>query len=458
MHVLFIYPSIGIGTNVCHAITSLGGMLKAHGHKTDLFVLTNSKNINITDETPGALISAVKKVNPDLVAISLTSPQKKYTEEIIKFLKSRFKFPIVVGGVCPTLFPSFIEETPELDGLCRGAGEWPLLDYVTALEKGTDYTGIKNWWFRHDGKIFKNPMRENNIPLDEYPFPDFEIFPREHYAAYPNLFFARGCPFPCANCCNHALKKINDTTGSTYVKFKSVNRAMEEIKLFIKTINPTWLAFDDDSFVKNKKWLNEFCQIYPTVTNLPFHCNAFPSSVDLDLCKMLKKAGCRLLCIGIEAGDETVRMQILKRPLRDQHIIDAFRYAKEAGLSTHAFNMIGLPGETAKAFKRTVKLNKMVLPDSFQLSVFFPYEGTDLYSLVEEKKLMSNRHTSSYFSGESVLNLPGFSRRQIKWQFFWFGFNVYRRSNLKKALIYLKSNIKVYFPKVHSTYMRLRYG
>ncbi|MBM3251251.1 MAG: B12-binding domain-containing radical SAM protein [Candidatus Omnitrophica bacterium] len=450
MHLLIIYPNINLEPAVSHGITALAGMLKAHGHSVSLLVLDKYKAIK-----EGQIYSQVSVINPDVIGLSLTSNQKRYAKEIITGLKRNFHIPIVVGGVYPTLFPEFIKEVEGIDGLCRGEGEEALIEYLDCLQQNKDYYRIKNWWFKKDGKIITNPIRPFNQNLDNYPLPDYEIFPKDFFH-YPNMAFTRGCPFPCAYCSNHALKNIYSDNGP-YLRFKSVARALEEIKIYIDKINPSWLGFDDDSITKNKEWLKEFCEKYPKVSSIPFHCNSFPSAINSEVCRMLKSAGCRVIGIGVESGDEEIRIKTLKRPIKNQDIIAAFKCAKDAGLLTHSFNMIGIPGETKECFKETVKLNRVIQPDYFQLTVFYPYEGTQLYEVVRQKGLSTNRDIDTFFCGESVLDMPGFSRSQIKWQYFCFGYNIYKKTNFRKALLCLKSNIKVYLPRIHRLYMKLRY-
>jgi len=451
MHLLIIYPNFGLAPAASHGVTALSGMLKEKGHKVSLLVLASNADLKESN-----LCSALNRINPDLIGFSLTANQKKYAKDAIPVLKRHFNVPILVGGVYPTLFPEFIEQVEGIDGLCRGEAEEPLTEYLDCLEQERDYTGIANWWFRDNGRIIKNPMRPFKQELDSYPAPDFEIFPKDFYY-YPNMSFTRGCPFPCTYCCNHAIKGLY-SKEHPYLRFKSVNRALEEVRSFIRVINPTWLGFDDDCITKNKEWLSEFCQKYPSVTRLPFHCNAFPSTVDLETCKMLKKAGCRLIGIGIESGDEETRTKVLKRPIKNEQIISAFRYAKEAGLQTHSFNMIGIPGESEESFYKTIELNKEIQPDYFQLTVFYPYEGTQLWDTVNNRGVLTGRDIDNFFCGESVLDLEEFSKSRIKWQYFWFGYNVYKDVNFKKALYLLKSNIKVYLPRLHKAYMKVRYN
>lgn len=61
------------------------------------------------------------------------------------------------------------------------------------------------------------------------------------------------------------------------------------------------------------------------------------------------------------------------------------KVAKEYGLETSSFNMIGIPGETPSMFEKTIELNQMVKPDSLILASYYPFPGSPLGDLCKEK-------------------------------------------------------------------------
>jgi radical SAM superfamily enzyme YgiQ (UPF0313 family) len=128
--------------------------------------------------------------------------------------------------------------------------------------------------------------------------------------------------------------------------------------------------------------------------------------MDEELAHIMKNAGCFEIHIGIESGDPWIRNHVLKKDVDDQQIIDAFRWCREAGILTFGFNMLGIPYETEESMRRTVELNRKVLPDTVFCSVFNPFPGTDLHDLVVDKGWLSDRVVSSYFEHTSVLDQP----------------------------------------------------
>ncbi|MCX5715303.1 MAG: radical SAM protein [Candidatus Omnitrophica bacterium] len=290
--------------------------------------------------------------------------------------------------------------------------------------------------------------------LDGLPFPDRQEYPQAVFHNYANFMFSRGCPYSCSYCCNSTYHRIFRGKGNM-IRHRSVSKAIEEIRLFLGKYKSKMLSFDDDCFNKKPQWFREFCAEYKNNIGIPYTCNTRPELLDSETARMLKGSGCRKINIGIESGDETLRRTVLNRNMRDEQIIAAFNYAKEAGLETMSFNMIGFPGETKESIQSTVNLNKLIKPTYAQVSVFYPYAGTPLGELCREKGYIEKE--SSLFSyigqGVSALNLPGLSKKEIKDMFLTFDLQISGApGGFKKAYIAKKLKYAIF-----SLYSRLPY-
>ena len=73
---------------------------------------------------------------------------------------------------------------------------------------------------------------------------------------------------------------------------------------------------------------------------------------DRETAQMLKESGCKKISIGVESGDENLRRTVLNRDMKDEQIIMAFEYAREAGLETMSFNMIGFWENQGRVYVR----------------------------------------------------------------------------------------------------------
>ena len=97
-----------------------------------------------------------------------------------------------------------------------------------------------------------------------------------------------------------------------------------------------------------------------------------------DKMKAMKEAGCRLLIVGYESGDQ----QILKNIKKGATIERARQFTKDChklGLVVHGDFIMGLPGETRETINNTIAFAKELDVETIQVSVAHAYPGTELY-------------------------------------------------------------------------------
>ncbi|MDO8646828.1 MAG: radical SAM protein, partial [Candidatus Diapherotrites archaeon] len=375
MNVLFIYPNITGQLHSPLGITSLSAVLKSAGHETMLFDTTWGYDKE-------GLFRAIKEFKPKLICFSVRNNDYFFALGIAKEIKRSHAIPIIFGGPQATLNPKRLIAEDCIDFVCIGEGEYALKELAEKLEKKKSTCNIKNVWAKKNGKVFQNQVRSLIQNLDELPFPDWQMLDKRHLEGKSTFFLigSRGCPYQCTYCANHAFQKIYQDKGN-YVRYKSPKKVIEEIKEAKKSIKISWVNFDDDTFTLNKKWLKEVCELYKKEINLPFSINGRANTIDLEILQILKDSGCWSISIGLEEGNEKIRNEVLKRNMKTETIIKAFNDAKRLGIKTYAFNMVGLPFETEKTIFETIELNRQCRPDAIQVSIFSPYEGTELHEM-----------------------------------------------------------------------------
>lgn len=432
MKILFVYPNVNYGTPYAFdfhfGVASISALLKSHNYKVLGMVYGNLTNIN-------ELFRKIEHFEPNIISFSITTPQFSIAKEIMTKVKNNFSTPIIVaGGIHPTLCPEEVIKEDAVDIICMGEGEYPMLELVESSEHGGDYTHIKNLYVKRGSTIIRNSLRPLISDLDSLPFPDRTIFNTEESIAR-FIMVSRGCPYSCAYCCNHALREIYRGSGK-YVRFRSVNNVITEIKQLRKEYNLTNLYFHDDILPLNMDWINDFCKTCKEEISLPFACHVRPNLASKELFIMLKDAGCQRVYMGIEHGDDYIRKIIMDRNISRDEIIRAFRYAKDAGLETYAYNIIGLPEENLDTIKATICLNRIVNPTGTQATIFYPFPGTHLHKYCFEKKILSEKWGTNIFD-DTILNLRTITRGQIKYYQKMFSFYVYYKTNPIKAILQL---------------------
>ncbi|MBW2975443.1 B12-binding domain-containing radical SAM protein [Candidatus Woesearchaeota archaeon] len=348
----------------------LSAVLKKYNHSTGM-INTDLEDIN----------KKMKEFRPDILAYYSMTGEHRHLIEFNKSLKRKYRFLAVFGGPHPTFFPEVIQNEG-IDIIGVGECESAMAELANALEKGRPIDKIKNLWIKKKGRIIKNPVRPLETDLDKLPHPDREIMylgDKRLLEFGKKVFLAgRGCPYNCTYCFNHKMRELYKSWGR--VRWKSVDKLIDEI-VEVKNKYPLeFVKFGDDTFsMASREWIEEFAEKYPKKVGIPFGCNLRPNLVTGHFVRNLKKAGCYHAFMAIEAADEKIRNDLLKRNISEEQIAKAYRLLKSAGIKIGYYNLLGLPVKNAlKKDIETLKINAKYRPNMAWSSLFTPYPKTEL--------------------------------------------------------------------------------
>jgi len=446
MRILFVYstqktivpqkPLLG-QEGIYHGISILAGVLKQHSHECRLAVLDRAngkQNFKI-------LHQKIEQFKPQIVAFTAVFSEFDFICEAASQVKNHFPdLFLIAGGVHITLNPD--EKYLSLfDAICIGEGEAAVLELVQRLEANESINDIRNLWTKTPDGIVKNPARPFLNNLDELPFPDREMWQEWILEPHtkPTVLLGRGCPFDCSYCSNHSLRKVS---SDKYVRMRSPENILSEIRnLYEEYPDINEIHLEVETIVIDKDWLKNFCEQLETFgketgfkvcfsTNL----RIFPR-IDIDFVfEQFKKANIALVTIGLESGSYRIRKEILHRDYSNELVLKATETAKSYGIAVALFNMVGLPTETPAEFAETLQMNRQIQPAFHATSIFFPYPGTRIAETCKQMNLLPERINTRDERQLAVLDLPGFSRKQIQKSFDSFHYQVYRKRNNKSIL------------------------
>jgi anaerobic magnesium-protoporphyrin IX monomethyl ester cyclase len=306
----------------------------------------------------------------ELAVVDASTPSIANDAGVARALKERNPSlkAVLVGPHVSALPDETLTEYPWLDGVLRGEYERTVLELADALAGGGDPGAVPGVTWRRDGGIVAGPGR---VPED----PDRWPFVAETYARFldvRNYFYAhslypivtilsaRGCPNRCVYCVYPQT-----FSGHSY-RPRAVPAVVEELRF----IRKTW----PDVRGRTK----ELCEaIAAAGFKLKWSANA-RADLDLETLTLMKRAGCRLLCVGVESGSDEMLDGMNKR-IDGARIERFFADAARAGVMVHGCFMVGNPGETRETMEATLAFAKKLKPDTAQFFPVMAYPGTALY-------------------------------------------------------------------------------
>ena len=383
-----IIPPLGIGY--------VAAVLKKAGFKVRI---VDSVALRLDKEK---IAEIPRKDEPDIIAFTATIMSIYSAIETAKYLRKVFpKAKLVLGGPQITSIPEQTMKPKVFDFGILGEGEYTMLELVEMVEAGKkNWSKIKSLVFWRGKKLVINPRREMIENLDILPYPARELFPNQKYyhpmpGGYKRLPFghmvtSRGCPYRCSFCDRSVF-------GNKF-RARSPEKVIEEIEFLIKNYKVKEIKFYDDLFTKDKERVHKICDlILKKKINISWSCSARVDSVDLNLLKHMKKAGCWQIDYGIESGNQEV-LNKMKKGITLKQSIQAVKWAKQVGMKARAFIIIGMPGETRKSINDTIKFVKKLKLDVVAFYAVMIYPGNELYDIVKREGKLVHEDYSQYTS------------------------------------------------------------
>ncbi len=178
-----------------------------------------------------------------------------------------------------------------------------------------------------------------------YP-PDFSDLPWNAYLAPGKIMpynASRGCFWNrCAFC-----PEVSE--GHTYMPVRA-QQVLSELKQLVKLHQPALIHFTDNAL--SPALLRALIAAPPGVPWYGF-VRISPQLADIDFCRGLRQAGCRMLKIGLESGDDAV-LEGMQKGANTDLAGRALQCLARAGIATYIYLLFGTPWEDEAAAQRTL--------------------------------------------------------------------------------------------------------
>lgn len=333
-----------------------------------------------------------KEIMPDYLVLNAASTTLKSDLAVIEIAKQISKnTTIIAKGAHFRIFAKeTLEEYKGLDIAIRGEVEFTLKEILS----GNPLNEIKGITYRSGDEIIKNEDRPFIQNLDEIPYPARDLVDNSIYRRPDTnevqavIKVSRGCPYHCFFC-------LATPVSGSKVRTRSPENILGEIKECYEKYGIKNFIFWSDLFNLDHEWVKSLCKaIIDSKLKITFSTNTRADSADIETAKLMKKAGCSLVSIGIESGCQELLDKMGKKITLNQ-IRNTVKMFKKEGIKVYGYYVVGLPWESEETFRETMNFAKSLNTEYVSFYTATALIGTKFYDYVKEHNL-----------GELNFNLP----------------------------------------------------
>jgi len=354
------------------------------------------------------LLARIVGFAPHLVIMDVVTPSVENDLGVAAAIKERIKTKIFAVGTHPSALPEeTLRSTEALDGVCIGEYDYTVLDLARWVAGELALSEIPGIACLEDGQVVRTGPRAPIEDLDQLPFvaPIYRKFLRIKDYFNPNALYpmvtinsGRGCPNGCTFCV------YPQTMHGRRYRFRSPENVIEEMEYVITHFpRARSIFFEDDTLPANKDRCIEFCElVQKRGIKIPWTANC-RVDVDYETLRAMRQAGCRMVCVGFESGEQSLLDAIHKGTTVE--MMHQFAHdARRAGILVHGCFMVGLPGETPETMQKTLDIAIALSPDTAQFYPVMVYPGTEMYEQYMRDGLLTARKYSDWLTSEGLHN------------------------------------------------------
>lgn len=301
----------------------------------------------------------------DIVGISAVTPQGAAARKLLALLKKyQPDRPVIIGGPHAT---HYYQECLDagFDRVVVGDGEFWFTSYLRHELLSTQ-RALKHTMTADQMNSYPPPLREKDY-LGNY----------GHYTLRgrpaTSMIVSRGCANKCAFC----------EDAGTPVRWYTPEHFERQV-LDVKAAGFNAVMIYDDLFAISPTKVRPYAEILQK-HDVIYRCFTHARSVWQfnDLPKILAGTGCVAVGFGAESMDDAILHDIGKNTTAAMNYLCVERCAT-AGLNVKSFFMLGLPGETPETAQKIydfIEENREGWPNLYdfdQVSIFFPFKGTEI--------------------------------------------------------------------------------
>jgi radical SAM superfamily enzyme YgiQ (UPF0313 family) len=357
---------------------SLAGYVRQFGHVVAIF------DPEAAREPVSRMWERVSCFRPDLIGITSVTAVFPVAGELAREAKRRLGCLVIMGGAHVSALPrSSLRAVPELDAVIRGEGEIPLREIAAFFDAhGTvDFSSVPGAAFFRNGEYHAIPRPPLIEDIEQLPPPARDLVDLSWYSLHPQfergtrsatVLSSRGCPSRCTFCGNVTLgRRFRPLGAERFVEELATLRRQQDIRHF---------HIVDDCFTADPRRVEAICDllIKRRLGITWFIFGRADTLQDPRLLARMRQAGCVLVLLGVESGNQRI-LDLMKKGQTKDDVRRCCRQLRRARIPFFNSFMIGNEGDTEETVRESVSFAKELRSVAAFFNILIPFPGTPLF-------------------------------------------------------------------------------
>ena len=363
-------------------LMSLAGSTIAHGHETQIL------DAQAHGYPSQKVVAKALESGARVVGITSTTCSFNEAVRIADGIKEKDNgIIILLGGHHVTALPENSLTRSRADVAVCGEGEEILPQLLDRIQEARSFHDLPGLAYRQGDTIRRNGPALFVSDLDALPLPARELIDYSLYSDAPRglsepqdaVEGSRGCAYKCGFC----------VAGRRPLRFKSIQKVLNEISTIKNQYGVKHIIMQDDTFTLDKKRVIDFCKgIVDRNLDIQFACQTRFDKVDEEILGWLERAGCTAACFGVESGNKEVLTSIGKKLDLDE-VLKKAPLLKNYSFKTRCTFILGWINESENQVLETIAFAKRLEADETAFCIATPFPGSRMWDYAVEQGRIS---------------------------------------------------------------------
>lgn len=286
---------------------------------------------NLLETDLATIITDILRERPQLIGIACYQQAYPVLKEFVQTVKHHLPTThLSLGGVFGTnAYPIIFREIPELDSVILGDGELVFTELAKAIFQNKNWQHIPHITYPTDDEP-KGKTPKYDTDINSLPNPARDTLPAViQRGLYPIISASRGCYGNCSYCSITILNRQR--------RCRQIDAVILEMEQLFLDYQTDYFYFIDDTFIGGSRQdyqrIESFARELIKRSNLTvqFSIECRANEVDIDLLRLLQKAGLYSVFLGLESGYQPT-LDLFQKGVKVEQNLQAVEVLNQLGI------------------------------------------------------------------------------------------------------------------------------